>query len=217
MTKKVGDEPINVVIDDLKLVFVSIPKCGNRSIKHLIVDRLGYGDKSKHLWDLDYKYLKEVPGDYLKIAFVRNPYVRLVSLYKDKFSPVKNKKFLDLGFYKDMDFTEFCIHLNGLPPDNDPRIDVHLKSQYYFLTLNGEVIVDLIVPLETMQKNWKQYSDKVKHHCGIELPRLPHTHKSGRRKLINYYQKIPYTEMCVYERYKKDFFLLNYSHEVPYE
>lgn len=210
--KKKGHEPTNVVIPEYRLAFIIIPKCGNRSMKNMLVEGMGIGDKSQHLWGHTYAYLNQIPESYLKIAIVRNPFTRAVSVYNDKIrSNCKRKQIRKMGFTGKMSFEDFCKRLGRMPSDYDERMDVHLKSQHYFLTVNDELAVDIVVKQEELPASWQRASSAVFEHCGFGLPELPHLHKSSWKKFSYYYNELNDCARLVYLRYEKDFELLNYE------
>ena len=213
--RQLGEEPNNVVIPELKLAFIIIPKCGNKSIKTMIVDQMGYGDTREHLWGLKYAYLSNIPKDYLKIALVRNPYGRIVSLYENKIngrSDLKRKQLKKHGFKPNMSFRDYVYTIKDLPSDYGDALDVHLKSQYYFLTVNDQVAVGKTIKHEKLPEAWHDASTACLFRCGIMLPELPHLHKSGKKDVKSYYTDD--LAEIVYNRYKKDFKLLDYDEQL---
>lgn len=208
MEKRVGHEPNNVVIDKIKTAFLIIPKSGNKSFKTLLVD-MKYGDKSKHLWGFKYSWLEDIPNDYLKISMIRDPYSRLASLYQDKIrGRLKSKLLKAYGFKSNMRFLDFCRLVSKLENEKGDNLNVHLKSQYYFVhDKNGKCKADIIVELGN-KEDWDFLKELFKLHCGKTLKDLLHTHKTKGRRGDDWYY-CDESRSLIWNRYRKDFELLN--------
>ena len=93
-----------IVIEKLKLVFCFIPKVSCTTWKRTLYsaenegERIGVGaqDKSLFSWLKDYSVAerKEILNSYYKAMFVREPFARLASAYRDKVNRVWFKRFV---------------------------------------------------------------------------------------------------------------------------
>ena len=208
---------INVYVQELDLVYISIPKTGNSSIRSLLVKRVGEDynkDNYKTIHnrvDTLFTYIgkKEIWQNkkMYTFSFVRNPFDRLVSCYKNKiidetYFPIQ-RGYVDM-FYKGMPFDEFVKSVCQIP---DFVAEKHFKSQYSYLYYKNELIVDYLGKFENMTEDFKVIKDK------FSLDELPHMNKSTEGKDYRNYYSPDLVEM-VYERYKNDVIKFNYMDEL---
>ena len=229
-----------------KCIFVHIPKNAGQSIEHVFLDLLDlkwetraplllrYNDRPElgparlaHLKADEYvrfKYLpQEMFDEYFKFAFVRNPWSRMVSIYKY------------LGYNRKCDFKTFLVG------EFKNRI---FKNRYWFVGPQSEFIfsndqkllVDYVGYFENLQNDF----DFVCKQIGIPLTQLPHINESihkhsqalssnlisSAKKLLHNYRtrKTPnyknYQDYydkesidCVAQLYQKDIELFGYDFE----
>lgn len=172
-----------------RCIFVHIPKVAGQSIEHVFLDKHGLtwetraplllrsnDDPAKgpprlaHLKASEYVscgyVTQEDYNTFFKFSFVRNPWSRLVSVYKY------------LGYQEVMPFTQFiCKDLAG---ESGWEAPFFVKPQYdYLFNDNGEQLVDFIGRFETLQQDF----DIVCQELGIPRTLLPHVNKgiSGRK------------------------------------
>jgi hypothetical protein len=167
-----------------KTIFVHIPKTGGRSIEKVFYDDLslsnnvrnpfllqensdtGYGPrrlshlKATEYFDL-YYISREIWDSYLKFSVVRDPWMRTISLYKYMYFP---------GSFQD--FVKFFVRkkLDGMK-------NVFLDPQYqYVCDKNRKVIVDYILKIENLDKDFQIISEKTSVNSEI-----PHINISSKR------------------------------------
>ena len=154
-----------------KVICQTIPKTASSSLKSYF--KIHYPDQHTHLINTKepfttehiYKYKKEFEG-YYKFCIMRNPWNRMVSLYRNKIlnptstKPSKLVKYY--GFNSDMTFAEFVLHLITL---DQKDLDVHAQPQYKFVFHNGINVLDYIGFLENLTEDWKTIcvNAKIKH------------------------------------------------------
>lgn len=153
-----------------KYVFVSIPKTGSISVQF----SLGYGhdipEPEYYHMGLQ-RILDNHPDavDFFKFAFVRNPWARLLSLYKDftvnrvyQYSAkVRHEKPL---FGEFADFTDFCLRIHASPWMQD----IFLQSQADLLSYNGKVFMSYVGRFEKLSEDFSTICQRI----GIETPLL---------------------------------------------
>lgn len=170
-----------------RCVFVHIPKCAGQSIDHVFLNNLGlnwetraplllrYNERPEigpprlaHLKVEEYvryKYLsQELLDQYFKFSFVRNPWDRLISIYKylDYDRKYEFKYFLMKIFANDIWKTKYWF----------------VGPQYeYVCNSNGDVIVDYIGKFESLQNDFNIICGKV----NLPPTMLPHINKSGNK------------------------------------
>jgi hypothetical protein len=154
-TQKINDILIS---DTYKIVFFNVKKAASSSITNYFFDHLNGRRYSpcKHNeihWYKDYQ-------DYFSFAFVRNPFDRLLSCYKNKIRQPDifditqkgiDKTFLPYGskFFKEMTFKQFLEAVISLHSEDYDR---HFGPQYPFVCDKYEnVIVDFIGRVENFK------------------------------------------------------------------
>lgn len=184
-----------LILPNEKTIFLLSGKCGSTSVRRMAIHDLGY--ENPHDPNLGLKYLQpnEVKqyDDYRKIMVVRNPYTRLISLYKDKVLNGMRPHFRKFQIRPDDTFKQFA---NKVSKVSDKRADHHFMSQTVFFDY---VRPELIIRLEEWQTKWPE-----------DLPVLKkyNSAKPGRVTFDSYYDVE--TLNLVYNRYKRDFKELGY-------
>ncbi len=191
----------NILIEDFKSIYFFIPKNGCTSFKKAILQYLGDKESEDNVHKFDfpfacYNQLDTDYNDYMKFAFVRNPWNRLASCFKGKIrsSNYNSKKFengvarifLKYGdmFYGDMSFKKFVEAVCSIP---DSEANPHFISQLFRLTDNsGELLPNYIGRLE----NIKPSIEKIYKNTGLSLSNLKHENKSRiSESYTNYYDE----------------------------
>lgn len=198
-----------------KLCYIDNPKVASTSIKEMLLKSEGL-DREKLNKDLHTYFIETYTQDvsqkdfpYFSFIFVRNPFERVVSTYKNMYSRPKGswstfQNYLFGWFEKDKGF-EFFVK-KGPVKISDKWADEHLLSQYLMMYYNGEPChIDFIGRFETLKEDWGIIQEKT------GLCDLPLSNQSSKEDWRNYYT----LELMdiVYERYQKDFELLGYMDE----
>lgn len=154
--------------------------------------------------------IKKDPFDAYVFTFTRNPYDRLVSCWADKLHRPKvynNFNFMEAGFKHKMAFDAFVDKVIKVP---HYMANEHYIPHYKNLVLDGE----LLVPVDNIYK-FEHLSDHfnniVRPNVNPNLPMLTHVRRSSHKSWQEYYNE----EIAekVYNYYKKDFEMFNYSKE----
>lgn len=210
---------LQMICHQYKCIFVHIPKNAGQSIEHVFLDLLGlnwetraplllrYNDRPEigpprlaHLKAdeyVRYRYLsQEFFDQYFKFAFVRNPWSRMVSIYKY------------LGFDKKYDFKTFLMG------EFRNRI---LKDKYWFVgpqsnflySDNGERLVNYIGRFEALQSGFNEVCKEI----GLPPTRLPHvneskghaavSHSSPKRAAMRFWRKASARSIPSFARYQE--------------
>jgi hypothetical protein len=186
--------------DRHRLLYVRVPKCGNSSIRRSIKG----GEKRR----MSKSQLVRVRKDWTTFSFVRNPWDRLLSAYRQKASDSGNSSrildgvyqgFLDHGIpvRANMEFAEFCELICDFP---DEKTDKHLCSQTSFLFLKDTPIVSFIGKIENMNEDW----DRLMAQIGINS-QIGHINRT-QNDSQHYSQFYPDTALVnlVGDRYAED-------------
>lgn len=211
-------EPIVWYVNkEKKLVYMQTPKAACSSITanmydmeetdaHIVHRKAFYGRDKRLLLPIwmraqsNNKY-----KNYFKFTFVRNPFERLVSCYKNKYHT--DKKYIGstlthmtfdiymLGYLKkDEGFCEFAKKMSKIP---QVLANAHFASQAYrIFDKDGVSRLDFVGKLENISNDWNVLVEK----CGFTpLCRLNQT---GRDNWMDYYDRK--TAEIVYKYYEKD-------------
>ena len=215
------------VFEKNNIVYIPIPKVACTSIKiALMGDALNQSDKHNNYNDihkLTAKFrrhsLTRHQKDYFVFAFVRNPFDRLVSCYKDKvkrevqhnnrhyfatnYNNILIKNAFGGRFHFEMSFEEFVQLVAKIP---DFLSDGHFKSQYAMLYDQNRRVPNFVGKYENMQNNWASISRRYK------LPPLAELNSTTKEDWKSYYKNKIIVE-AVAERYKQDIELFGYTEE----
>jgi len=182
-----------------KFIFITPPKTGSTSITYAL---LKFADIEKVFSQSNFKYtfdyvdefserskhtsirkmMEQMKIDeYKLIGSIRNPYDRVVSMWKTSH---RGK-----GRGDQRDFSSW-ICFSGFNTKLDPLIDL--------FSYGGKVIVDNFIRFENFQEDFNIVCDKI----GIPKQELPHKNKSKHKHYTEYYDDE--TRQIVAEKYAKD-------------
>ncbi len=149
---------------------------------------------------------------HFKFAFVRDPWDRLVSCYKQKIAPGGQGLFCydykEVPLHVGMSFAQFVEAVHAIP---DEEADPHFRSQY--LTVCGEdpnapIRTDFVGHFEDLDTDFARVSEVI----GARELRLPHLLSSGsgqNRSFDGFYNSRLTKLVC--ERYREDAEIFGYS------
>lgn len=195
-----------------KFVYVGIPKTASTSIRHALNTSLGPKVVKQNTWLEDLLATDDRFHDYFKFAFVRNPWSRTVSVYKDKIKGRDPDFTLESfnGLSRGMTFEEFIEWLCESPEGLDENADRHWLSQYRFVAPKGELLVDHVAKFENLDEGWSCIMSRV----GLSEIKLPVKNRSTSRTQENtkdyrhYYDRR--ARRLIGERYSEDVELFGY-------
>ena len=147
--------------------------------------------------------------DYLKIAFVRNPWARLVSCWQNKTIDNLHRTWPNYGFYQGMKFSAFARMVVEIPHHES---DKHWRSMAYDLTdNNGNCLADYVAKCESLAYDWDVARGIIAGRRGLQLPAVPHRNKSEHRHYSTYYTDE--LAALVGDYYAQDINLFDYEFE----
>jgi chondroitin 4-sulfotransferase 11 len=206
-------DPNIAVIHKWKTCFLFQPKVANSSSKIAIIESLG-GKVDQHhqhdpilniQGDFPSQVLEKYP-DYIRVAYVRHPFDRLVSCYHNK---IVDKFHGGLArppykMYHKMPFDEFarevCRH-------DDSTADLHLRSQSWVTHAGEKICFNYLIKYETLTEDWNRLRLMIPG-----LKTLPHKNKTERKPWREYFTKE--LKALVFSHYIKDFEHFNYNPEI---
>jgi len=201
-----------LISKDKQFVFFHIPKTAGGSITALLSKytdkQIDIKDKSKQGWMAPYHvntkkqsfnsmhsfvdphYNKHNCKDMFSFSFVRNPYTRIISLYKF------------LKRYKHLTFLGFCQYLNV-----NKQVNV---NQYKYLTLQNEIPLDFVGRYENIKEDFNYVCEE------IGIPEryidLGFEHKQDLINYKDYY--CDESKKIIDEIFDMDFKTFNYKKEL---
>jgi len=176
-------------------IFFHIPKCGGTSISEILPNK----EKVRliehtHLDYVNTKLIFEENNELnffnncKKFAIVRNPYDRIVSLFKY----IKNHT--DHHLHNRLinhDFTQFCYFLKNIGDDSITSCYEHLSDDNCFIDDSIKIF-----KLEELYNHLQEISDII----GQKITDIPHINKSDF-----YYKKTIESSMLIKDIYIEDF------------
>lgn len=196
-----------------KNIFVHVPKCAGVSMeKQYFVG----GSSHDTLYQLSRK--PEFDPNFLKWAFVRNPYTRIASAYH--FVKTRHKdEYVRLVLDPGRNFASFVANL-----DRNIRLDyknekndlihgymIHFFPQSYFIKSNLYKL-DFIGRFENIVSDWKEITKRISENCGKEIHnQLPHANKTKNKPPDYMRLYTPAMKEIVYWIYKEDFEMFGYE------
>lgn len=215
-----------LVFEDRKLVLLVISKVACTSIKATIgksydidfKNDSGLDIHSKESWARCFGHLPKRYENYEVAAFVRNPFSRLVSCYKDRviydynhadFSKYYFQNY-PFGIQANSEFVEFVQSVAEIP---DASADRHFKMQSYSFNKLGRPL-DFVGRFENLTEDWKHFSQR--YGFCEDLARLNPSdryRKDLKRDYRDYYDST--SLQIVYERYQQD--IKDFSYEEDFQ
>ena len=194
-----------IINPDKKIIYLNNSKVACTSIKISLFDFHMKDEENIHLVLRACSKFKidDCCQNYFKFTYVRNPFERLVSCYKDKVVnfPDYYKNYLGGYLFKNKDFEEFVNKVVLIP---DVLADRHFQSQYFLVYCNGKPLVDYIGKIENINKTYIKLIQK------YMLAPLNHYNSTEKNNWMDYYSFKTATK--VYKYYKKDFIKFGYVH-----
>ncbi|MBW2998482.1 sulfotransferase family protein [Candidatus Woesearchaeota archaeon] len=208
----------NILLEKQKAIYFFIPKVACSSIKKICSDLLCLESDSIiqiHINKYPFIFRKKIAkyNNYFKFTFVRNPWDRIVSCYKNKIreKSLNNQHFVNGVFSRFITYGTFTPEMSfedfvkAICEISDEDANVHFQSQYKFITdKKGKIIVDFIGQFENIDKDFNKICKKLKINV-----KLPHLMKSEKKDYKEYYTKE--TKEMIRKRYKKDIEMFGYN------
>lgn len=194
-----------MIIDARGLIFVHIQKTGGNAISTALAQNPNCAEKHFLACELRELYGADKWNSYVKFAFVRNPWDRLVSwwsmidghraAYTDGMPVNKLFRFV---LERAATFEEFLENCDDEIVDADGRKWIYRNQLDYLTDASGRQMVDFIGRFETLQQDFDTIMQKV---IGGPVP-LPHVNKSQHNHYTDYFT--PTLAEKVAHRFERD-------------
>ena len=201
----------------LKAVYLQVPKTATSTTSSLFLKKLGvvFDDTNYHsihahaapYFVKDENELQKIrkQGEVFTFGFVRNPYTRLISCYKDKIQTEKDTDFFNdyFGlFTPSMNFTDFINAICKIP---DFWANTHFKSQTSFLFFKNQPKPNFIGKFENYTEDIKVVQER------LLLPDIEQSFNiTGRSYDLHEWYDVELADK-VYKRFKNDFETFGYA------
>jgi hypothetical protein len=218
-----------ILLEPYHAVYVTVPKAACSSIKVALAGLLGIdlepvgGDPHKVEFPappLPWGESTFYPGLFT-FAFVRNPWDRLVSCYRDKIlgevhdftrlhptRGIANSFARYEAFRAGMSFPEF---VKAVAEISDDEADGHFRSQHRFVTnAKGNIAADFVGRFETLADDFARVA-KTLGLPDVTLPRVQAARTP--RRYADFYTRE--TRLIVADRFRKDITLFEYEFQGP--
>ncbi len=157
-----------IVSHEDKLIWVAVAKVASMAMHGAMTKKLNVPFRAWHRVSVPSIAQVKRMTDYFRFGFVRNPWARLFSCYRDKIvgPTVRDDEFIlgDYGFTPGMPFAAF---VRGVAEIDDLRADPHFASQFHALSHEGELAVDYVGRFERLPGDWDRLCQR------YDLPELP--------------------------------------------
>ena len=188
------------------LGYIQIPKVASRSIRIALIDHFS-GQDSARFDKQKLKEFSEIHSEHIKqsqirkqhtdafiFSFVRHPYARILSCYKNKVAmPISEKNiFACHDINLNDSFDTFVDKICDIP---DRDADRHFRSQSWFLINEDQLLTDFVGKLENIESDWDYLSQRFK------LPAIPH--RNATQKTITEISNR--NKQLIQQRYHDDF------------
>ena len=182
-----------IVSHEDKLIWVAVAKVASMVMHAAMTKKLNVPFHQWHRVSVASIAQVKRMTDYFRFAFVRDPWARLYSCYRDKIvgPTVQDDEFI-LGAYGFAPGMPFAAFVHGVAEIDDPQADPHFASQFHALSHEGELAVDYVGRFERLPGDWDRLRQR------YDLPELPWAPVGSSRPRFAFdYHKPHYTPELV--------------------
>lgn len=185
----------NNIVDSRGLILMLIPKVATQSI---VKAYQASGVKGAPVFRSKDYVEDRMPNDELVVGFIRNPFDRLVSCWKDRCVDQLHRTYSLYGIRQDIEFAELVDVIVNIPHD---KADKHWRPvSCDLISSDGVLMPHYVVRYENLEEEFKQVSDLVYADTGIKLGDLPHINDSDKGNYREYYTQELIDKVAAYYR-----------------
>jgi dermatan 4-sulfotransferase 1 len=188
------------------LGYIQIPKVASRSIRIALIDHFS-GQNSASFNKQKLREFSEIHSEHIKqnqirnqhtdafiFSFVRHPYARILSCYKNKVAMPISKK--NIFACHDINLSDsFDTFVNKICEIPDRDADRHFRSQSWFLMDGDTLLTDYVGKLENIDHDWGYLSQR------FNLPSIPHRNATSNTNT----ELSQRNKTLIQQRYQHDF------------
>ncbi|WP_455199150.1 sulfotransferase family protein [Kaarinaea lacus] len=213
-----------IILPELKVVYTSVPKAANSTIKKCLWSASGISIEGKNINSsifknpgpsrpvstIDDNELETIfhSDDWFRFSFVRNPYTRLLSAYKDKIlglgNPRKHNTFLKKIHWQSSQPPTFEDFISAISSQSDDAMDWHWMPQSR-LIMSDIIKYDFIGKLENYNEDMRTVLTRLNTSPDIIDESLSVSLNKTRNKTRNELQISPGTAEIIQRRFTDDF------------
>lgn len=202
-------DPNNILDAPTKTAWLLVPKVANTAIKRAILEWKGHHiPNDEYLLhnhdDFEFASTKTIAtgySHYLRVAFCRNPWDRLVSCWKDKCGRSGFWESLPMfGLHTGMTFEDF---LWVVCSQEDHEQNIHYRSLSALLNYRNQQAFNVLCKFERLDDDWAKLQAKVPG-----LPGLRKSNVTDHKPWWDYYSKEMFTKVAY--RYAADIVRFGY-------
>ncbi|MDR9402911.1 MAG: sulfotransferase family 2 domain-containing protein [Halothece sp. Uz-M2-17] len=161
-------------------------------------------------WNIDQ------PQEWFIFSFVRNPFVRLLSVYLDKVNkqtPIKKEltQIIGIDFQASISFDEFIEMISELSPQED---NPHWREQSENILI-GYLPINYLGYVEYLESDLTTVWKRIFRKPNFETIKSWQSHKTGAKELLEKYYTSR-SKHLAYLKYEKDFINFGYSENFNY-
>ena len=186
--------------DEFKINYWGIPKCANTSTKASFfrLDESLIKQKNRQKIVHDPRHVKFISQEealsngYFNFSYIRHPYERFISMYRDQGLRRPLKKIFSIEDHKNITVDNFIDKVFSKWPTDTPGTNYHIASMSSYLCDNSKVLIDNV---------YQDYGSvtKILEEYDLKIYKKNETDKSIPINLNDEQKE------RVYQRYVKDF------------
>jgi len=199
---------------EAQFIFFIVPKSASTSLERMFRQQPEI-EKIKLVRTPNVILQKKYDG-YFKTAFVRNPWDRLVSAYKNKICNDRRElvepffvRYPQLSYKMAFDeFVEYVCSADGM----DDKTDIHWKSQHCFFSSGEKLLPNFIGKVENLAGDYAEIC-KINNFTEVKLQRVNASKTRTVADLSKTYKQYynAKTKKMIANRYEKDIELFSYK------
>lgn len=219
-----------IILPGLKVVYTSVPKAANSTIKKCLWEASGVPIEgkdinsaifknpgpSRRVSEIDNQELASIfsSEDWFRFSFVRNPYKRLLSAYKDKIlglgNPRKHNSFLKKINWHSSELPSFEEFISAISKQSDDTMDWHWMPQSR-LIMPDIIHYDFIGKLENYNEDMRTVLTRLNTSPDIIDKLLSVSLNKTKKKSNNRLQISSSTAEMIQHRFSDDFMNFDYD------
>ena len=194
-----------IICHEPKIVFVKPNKIAGTSIVNTLSMSIKFDDSLRNLSKGDHESYRQIEQTipiekYYVFSFTRNPWDRLISMFKYmKEIEIPKRKKMNIQYDEKLEKMTFNEYISS--------DDVFKPRSFYdfFKNNDGKINLDFIGKFEDLLVDFK----RVERHTNLKFEKLAHRYKTNHKEYTEYYTDE--TQKIVAKQYANDIKYFNYE------